>query len=244
MIARLISAELIRSTRAPMLWAISSAGVVFTCALSWWGFKVPSELAGEDLASYGDMTLSSFGAYALFAMILGAVLVTRDYDSCVISRLYRVASTDSSLVLVKAAVAVVWCLSSAVVMTEANTGLWLFKMWREGFEWETTHTWFLILAGNLILAAASGLCGTALGFALRSTIVTVVLQIVAVLILLPQLLRFGMVEYIHNGLAAALLFTPTDDKLAFWQACLVEVGWCAVFGAAALLMMRARSSVS
>jgi len=244
MIPRLISAELTRSTHAPMLWAISAAGVVFTCALSWWGFTIPPELASEDYARYGDTTLASFGAYALFAMILGAVFVTRDYDTSVISRLYRAASTDYTLVLVKASVVTVWCLGSAVVMTEANTGLWMFRLWREDLQWETTHAWFLILGGNLILAAASGLCGVALGFALRSTIVCVVLQIVAVLILLPQLLRFGLVKYIHNGLAAALLFTDTDDKLEFWQACLVEVGWCAVFGGAALLLMRARSSVS
>lgn len=244
MIRRLIWAEMIRCVRTPTMWAIPLVGIAFTCVLSWWGYNIPSQMPDGGLTQYGDSTLGSFSTYSLFCMILGAVLVTRDYDTKIIARTVRVASGDYVLVAVKAVVAAVWSLCSTLVMTEANAILWISRLSRAGFDWQTTHGWALITSGALVLGAASGICGVALGFVLKSTPVTIVVEVVAVLILLPQLARFGLIKYVHYGLAVSLLFAPSATTLCFWLACLVEAGWCVVLIAAALTVMRIRSSTS
>ena len=243
-LVRLTLADLARSRHTVALWAVAAGGIAFTCVMTWAMFPLPSPMLDTDVRPYCDSVLGALSLYSLFCLIMSGVVVTRDYDSGIIAREARMAG-DGGLVAVKALTSVVWCAASTVVMVGANLALLYIRLSQQGFTWDASHGVLAILGGNLVLAIASGFCGTGLGFVLRSTIGTVLIQVLAVYVLTPFVARFDVAAYIHSGLGTSLTFAATTiDKLAFWQACLVEAGWCAVFFAAALITMRIRPSRS
>jgi len=243
-VVRLTLADLVRSRHTVALWAVAAGGIAFTCVMTWAMLPLPSPMLAADVRPYCDSFLGTFASYSLFSMIMSGVLVTRDYDSGIIAREARMA-VAGGLIAVKALTSIVWCAASTLVMIGANLALLQIRLSQRGLTWDASHGVFAVLGGNLVLAIASSLCGVGLGFVLRSTIGTVLVQVLAVYVLTPFLIRFSVAAYIHLGLGASLIFgLTTIDKLAFWQACLVEAGWCAVFLAAALVTMRVRSSRS
>jgi len=243
-LVRLTLADLARSRHAVALWALAVAGIAFTCVMTWALFPLPASMGAADVRPYCDSVLGAFSLFSLFCMIMAGVMVTRDYDSSIIAREAQMVG-NGGLVVVKALTCLVWCAVSSLVMVGTNMALLRIRLSQQGFTWDASHGFFAILGGNLVLAIASGFCGVGLGFVLRSTIGTVLVQVLAVYVLTPFLARFSILAYIHSGLGTSLTFGATTiDKLAFWQACLVEAGWCAIFFAAALVIMRIRPSRS
>ena len=245
MTGRLILAELVRSVYSIGIWCLGVIGIGFTCLTLWGGNALPEGLTAELVPAFCDGTASGFTFFSIFCLMIGALVVTRDYSSSLTARQARVGTGEVGLLAAKALTAVIWCAVWTTAMVAAGIIMGAIRLAGVDLWWQTSHHWGVLLGGNLIAGVACGLCGAFFGFVTRSTVVTILLQLAVVLFAAPFLTRLSLAQYIHPGLVAALSSGTSDiAKLTFGKAAAMEAAWCAAFLAAAIIAMRIRESQS
>ena len=245
MTGRLILAELIRSVYDVRIWCLGVIGIGFSCLILWGGDTLPENLAAEQVSMLCDGVAGGFTFFSLFCLLLGGIVVTRDYSSSLVARQARLGSVEVQLVVAKVATVVIWCAIWTTLMVATGIIVGAIRLSALDFGWQTSRSWGVLLGGNLIAGVACGLCGAFLGFITRSTVVTVLLQLAVVLFAAALLAKLSVAQYIHPGLVAALSFGTGDiAKLSFGKAVAVEAAWCAAFLAATVVAIRVRESQS
>lgn len=248
MMSRDVRAEAlkIRTTRTTLALLLVASGLVLLFTLVTVGFSGADNAAGMPALSSedGQRTLLSTGAVAgLFAVIVGALVVTTEYRHGTIGWSAMTTPDPARLVMAKATVALVTGIVFGVAGAAVALASGLAGLGAIGEPLLLDHAILRSLAlGAVAYAAIGGALGVAVGALVRNqvgaiVIVLVTLQVADPLLAaaVPAIARFG-----PGGAARALTGTPGDQLLAPAVAGALLAVYAVFLLAAAITVARAR----
>ncbi|WP_252262413.1 hypothetical protein, partial [Mobiluncus mulieris] len=182
--------ELLRWSKSTALWAVILVGafMTFMAITGTVARKVPELEQGLiDGKTLSDFTLSMSFSGALFASILGIVVVTGDFTTKFSTRLFLFSRLPFTLMIVKSAVAALLGLVlGAVILVTCwfSTQGFLAARGYEFFPPQNLRQW---VGSHLVMFALSAIWGVDLGFIFRNTVIGITFEIIFLTMLEPAL---------------------------------------------------------
>ncbi|WP_249290413.1 ABC transporter permease [Mobiluncus mulieris] len=182
--------ELLRWSKSTALWAVILVGafMTFMAITGTVARKVPELEQGLiDGKTLSDFTLSMSFSGALFASILGIVVVTGDFTTKFSTRLFLFSRLPFTLMIVKSAVAALLGLVlGAVILVTCwfSTQGFLAARGYEFFPPQNLRQW---VGSHLVMFALCAIWGVALGFIFRNTVVAITVETIFLTMLEPAL---------------------------------------------------------
>ncbi|GAA1092578.1 ABC transporter permease [Nocardiopsis metallicus] len=240
-----IAAEARKLTGTPTWIYVILGGLALGVSASY-GFSAEVEngsaLPAEATATVTESVIRAWMMMHLFASILGAVMITREYNSGTISRSVLLSGGRNRLFAAKAIVGT----GAGVVLGAATAGVALASpflfMPLNGMTPEMTTAAYQTALGVFAVTALAAPFGVFLGLLIRNQVAAVLVLALVTVGLEPYLLR-AIPEVAKYTMSIAMSSVYLDGKpelLAVPAALAVIAGWLAVTGLASNRLLAAR----
>ncbi|WP_116246382.1 ABC transporter permease [Nocardiopsis sp. FIRDI 009] len=201
-----------------------------------------SALTPEATATVTESVIRAWMMMHLFASILGAVMVTREYNSGTVSRSVLLSGGRDRLFAAKTVVGT----GAGVLLGAATAGVALASpyvfMPMNGMDPEMTTTAYQTALGVFAVTALAAPFGVFLGWLIRNQVATVLVLALVTVGLEPYLLRAvpEVAKYLMSIAMSSVYLDGKPELLSVPAALAVIGGWLAVTGLAGNRLLTSR----
>ena len=254
----ILASERIKFTSlASTLWCLAAI-VVGTVGIAMLASLALSSGDGAPAGAGMMAALTSVSLTQLIALVLGSLVITREYGTGMIRSTFTAAPRRLSVLAAKTIVfgVAVFVVSLIALLAAIAATTPFFSGSSAVVDFADAETWRVLIGGAGYLAMI-GLIGLGLGALIRNSAGAIGAGVVLVLVLpiIMQLIDLDWVRSVADflpGSAGSVLAQPTMPApppgveapfmLEPWQALLVMLGWIAVFMVPAALLLRRRDA--
>lgn len=230
-----IAAEWHKVTRTPTWLYILGGGVALGLSASL-GFagevEDTSALTTEATAALTDNVIRAWMMMHLFSSLLGAIIVTREYNSGTISRSVLLSGGRNRLFTGKAVVGTAMGVVLGLFTAGAALASPFLLMPANGVSPELTTSAYQTALGVFAVTALAAPFGVFLGWLIRNQIATVMVLVMVTVGLEPYLLRAvpEVAKYLMSIAMSSVYLDGKPELLSVPLALAVIAGWLAVTG--------------
>lgn len=241
----LISAELLKVRTGRTWWYLAAAGVAM-CLLTSYGYAVD----GRDQLAQGGITTGEITANIarswmmmfLFAGILGALSVVREYGGRTITRTALLAGSRSRVFAAKttAGAAIGLAFGALAAVGAVLSPLAIMSTLGLTASWSTATTW--VVVGVVACNVLAALWGGFLGWIIRNPIGAVATVVCLTLLVDPGLQRLvpEVAKFLFTIALSSLYGDEKPVLLGVWAAAACALVWLGVAGFSASRLFAAR----
>lgn len=233
-VSSIFRSEFLKTTTGKPLFVLLGIGIGLTLLFAY-GFAeslIDPEHPPYSPEEASATVIRSFFAMTVFAAMMGAIIVTREFDSGTIARTIMVARNRSRVFLIKILVSIVVGAFLGGVAVVVGVPVSIFLVNSRGIEFVYSQDIAVIVIGVFLSTIFSALWGLFIGFITRKSVVAICVIALITWMIEPSIQNVipQISGYMFTLATTGVVLDPHEELLGVGGSYLVLVGWNVFLG--------------